>query len=142
MPIQLHTIGEHLKVRRLALHRFQSDVAKELRADKVSLQNWERGVFEPVPRFYPAIIRFLGYVPFTHDGTPSGMIRWLRCCDGWTQQQLAAAAKCNDVTVWRWETGRACDVLLWQTGFACLIQRLESLGLIEFAKHEVETLRR
>ena len=117
-------------------------MAKQLQADKVSLQNWERGIYDPVPRFYPAIIRFLGYVPFTHDETPAGMIRWLRYCAGWTQQQLAAAAKCNDVTVWRWETGRAFDVRLWQNGFARLIQRLESLGLVEFVKHEVETLKK
>src|SRR5688572_2694650 len=89
VPIQPQTIGELLKARRLALHQFQSDVAKELGADKGSLQNWERRVYETAPRFYPAIIRFLGYVPFSHDGTRSGMIRWLRCCAGWTQQQLA-----------------------------------------------------
>ena len=140
-PVAPHTIGEHLKARRLALHRFQSDVAKELGADEVSLQNWERGIYKPVPRFYPAIIRFLGYIPFGHGGTPSGMMRWLRCCAGWTQQQLATAARCNDVTVWRWETGRAFDVRLWQKGFVRLIQRLESLGLVEFVKHEVETLK-
>jgi DNA-binding XRE family transcriptional regulator len=141
VPVQPHTIGEHLKARRLALHRFQSDVAKELGADKASLQNWERGIYDPIPRFYPAIIRFLGYVPFTHDGTPSGMIRWLRCCSGWNQQQLAAAAKCNEVTVWRWETGRPSNTNIRELGIGCLVHRLESLGLAELVRTELETLR-
>ena len=109
-------------------------MAKDLGVDKVSLQNWERGIYDPITRFYPAIIRFLGYVPFTHDGTPSGIIRWLRRCAGWTQKQLAAAAKCNDVTVWKWETGQPFDTRLRQNGLACLVRQLETLELTRFAK--------
>lgn len=116
-------------------------MAKELRADKISLQNWERGIYDPVPRFYPAIIRFLGYVPFTHDGTPAGIMRWLRCCAGWTQEQLATATNCNDVTVWKWETGQRFDTRLWENGLTCLVRRLRTLGLGELAKNELEMLR-
>jgi hypothetical protein len=69
------------------------------------------------------------------------MIRWLRCCAGRTQEQLATAAKCNDVTVWKWETGQPFDMRLWQNGYACLVQRIESLGLAELVRTELETLK-
>jgi transcriptional regulator with XRE-family HTH domain len=70
------------------------------------------------------------------------MIRWLRVCAGWTQEQLAAAAKCNDVTIWRWETGRPINTNRRKREIARLVHRLESLGLAELVRTELETLRR
>lgn len=141
VPRQPQTIGEHLKAHRLALHLFQSVAAKQLGVDKASVQNWERGIFQPVPRYFPAIIRFLGYVPFTHDGTVAGQTRWLRMCAGWNQQELAAAVECGDVTIWRWETGQPCDRRLWSRGVVCLQDRLQRLGLAPLTTAEIETLK-
>jgi DNA-binding XRE family transcriptional regulator len=134
------TVGEHLKARRLAVHRFQSDVAKELGAEKTSLQNWERGIYEPIPRFYPAIIRFLGYVPFAHDGTFGGQTRWLRLCAGWTREEFAAVVPCRECTIWRWETNQPIDKRRWARGITAMTVRLDALGLSDFTASVVRAL--
>ena len=36
------TIGEHIKAKRLALGRYQKDVARELGVDQWTLLNWEK----------------------------------------------------------------------------------------------------
>jgi DNA-binding XRE family transcriptional regulator len=129
-----------MKARRLGLHLFQSDVAHLVGAHKVSVQNWERNLATPTPSQMPAIIQFLGYVPFAHDGSASGLIRWLRICAGWTQAQLATAAECDLVTIWRWETGQPCDKRRWKCGVTCLHERLKSVGLDALTSDEVNAL--
>jgi DNA-binding transcriptional regulator YiaG len=47
----------------MALHLFQSDVAKLLQVDKGSVQNWERNVYRPNDQVLPRIHAFLGYLP-------------------------------------------------------------------------------
>jgi len=47
---------------------FQSDLARLIGVHKGSIQNWERNTGTPTPGQIPSIIRFLGYVPFEHDG--------------------------------------------------------------------------
>jgi DNA-binding transcriptional regulator YiaG len=106
-----------------------------------SLQNWERNVGTPSPGQLPAIIQFLGYVPFAHDGSLSGQIRWLRLCAGWTQEELAAAAKCDENTIWKWETGQPCDRRLLSRGVDCLQDHLQSLGLVPLTTAEIGTLK-
>jgi DNA-binding XRE family transcriptional regulator len=71
-----------------------------------SLQNWERNIGTPLPRQIPAIIRFLGYVPFKHDDTLGGKLRWLRIASGWTQEDWGKVAKISPGTIGRWEEGR------------------------------------
>lgn len=122
----------------MALHRFQSDVAKLLGVDKNSLQNWERGIYQPLPRFYPATIRFLEYVPFTHDGTVGGRTRWLRMCAGWTQEELAAAVGCEESTVWPWETNQSFEKSRWRRGIDAIGHRLVAQGVSGLA---ADTLR-
>jgi len=56
-------LGEHLKKRRLELHLHQSQLARLLGVDRVSVQNWERGIHEPNAKVTPKVIGFLGYDP-------------------------------------------------------------------------------
>lgn len=123
-----------MKARRLPLHLFQSDVAKQLGVDKASVQNWERGIYQPMPRNFPAIIRFLGYVPFTHDGTVGGWTRWLRLCAGWNQEELAAAVGCGESTVWHWESNQPFEQGRWRRAIVTLRRRLATLGLAELTR--------
>jgi transcriptional regulator with XRE-family HTH domain len=134
------TIGKHLKARRLALHFFQSRVASEIGVDRASIQNWERGIYRPIPRYYPAIIKFLGYIPFNHDGSLGSQTRWLRLCVGWTQEELGNAAGCEESTILRWETNQPFEKGRWNQGVAAMIQRLETLGLSELTSGEVAGL--
>lgn len=62
-PEEPKTIGEHLKRRRLDRGLRQKDVARELGVDFKIYENWEQEKYEPEDRFFPAIIRFLGYDP-------------------------------------------------------------------------------
>jgi DNA-binding transcriptional regulator YiaG len=140
VPKAPKTIGDHIKAKRLALHLFQHDVAHLVRVHKVSVQDWERNLSTPNPSQMPAIIQFLGYVPFAHDGSASGRSRWLRLCAGWTQEELAVAVKCDEMTVWKWENGKPCDRRLWSRGVVCLQGRLQSLGLAGLTNAEIENV--
>jgi DNA-binding XRE family transcriptional regulator len=60
-------VGEHLKRRRLDFGLLQREVAEQIGVDKATLYNWEKGRSEAELRFYPAIIRFLGYDPTVPD---------------------------------------------------------------------------
>jgi DNA-binding transcriptional regulator YiaG len=57
------TLGEHIKQRRLELHLFQAQLAKLLGVDRISVQNWERGIYEPNAQAISKVIDFLGYDP-------------------------------------------------------------------------------
>ena len=128
------TIGDHLKTKRLQLHLFQSDIANTIGISTGSLQNWERNVGTPMPKNMPAVIRFLGYVPFEHDGSLGGKTRWLRLGAGWNQEELAVAARCEESTVWRWVSNRPFAKYLWQRGVASLRRRLARLGLFRIGR--------
>ena len=68
-----------------------------------TLKNWERNACTPSVRHFPAIIRFLGYVPFGHDGTPGGRLAFLRECVGLTRRQVAWETGIDAVHLWRYE---------------------------------------
>jgi len=81
------------------------DVAAMLGCDEKSLMWWERDVREPLPRFYPAIIEFLGCEPWAEPTTLPERLRAERLRRGLT---LAEAAECIGVdegTYGRWESG-------------------------------------
>ena len=89
IPNEQSTVGEHIKARRIQLRL-----------------NWERNMGTPLPRQMPAIIRFLGYVPFKHDDSLGGKLRWMRIASGWTQDEWGQVAKISPGTIGRWEEGR------------------------------------
>lgn len=57
------TIGEHLKKRRLELGLKQDQVAAIIGVTRMSVSNWERGIYGPTKRAMIPIIDFLGYDP-------------------------------------------------------------------------------
>ena len=111
LPNELRTIGDHIKARRIQLRLFQNDVAKQIGVHFASIQNWERNVGTPMSCQIPSVIRFLEYVPFKHDGTQRGRLRWMRMCAGWTQDDLAAAAHCGVSSIGRLESGEYDNVM-------------------------------
>jgi DNA-binding XRE family transcriptional regulator len=62
-PREPKTLGEHVKKHRLECHLLQSQLAKLLGVDRISVQNWERGIYEPSLRVVEKVIEFLGYNP-------------------------------------------------------------------------------
>ncbi len=55
------TIGERIKKRRLELDLEQEQVAAEVGVTRLSVSNWERGIYRPSKRAMIPIIAFLGY---------------------------------------------------------------------------------
>jgi DNA-binding transcriptional regulator YiaG len=62
-PEQLHTLGDHLRRRRLALKLPQEQAAKQLGVGRASLRHWEQDRQKPGAGSIPAIVKFLGYNP-------------------------------------------------------------------------------
>jgi len=106
-PAQPRTIGEHLKKVRIERHLFQQALAKLLKVDRGTIQNWERGITTPAIQFIPRIIGFLGYDPEPEAQSVPQRIANARRRLGFTQEDLAEALNVCPVTVWHWETGRS-----------------------------------
>ena len=102
-PNEPQTIGDHIKKRRLQLKMPRTHVCGIFTIHIETLKNWERNACTPSVRHIPAIIRFLGYVPFGHDGTPGGRLAFLRECVGLTQRQVAWVTGIDAVHLWRYE---------------------------------------
>ena len=71
----------------------------------------------------------------------AGQIRWLRLCAGWTQKDLAAAVGCDEVTIWKWETGHRFDTGLRNRGVETLHERLARLGFEAFTAEVAAALK-
>jgi transcriptional regulator with XRE-family HTH domain len=103
-PEEPQSLGEHLKRRRLDLGLIQKEVAKEIRVSKATLFNWEKGRSEPEIRFYPAIIRFLGYDPTAPTAADPALslgerLRVTRRARGLSQEALARLLGIDPTTV-------------------------------------------
>jgi len=136
------TIGDHIKARRIQLRLFQTDVARQIGVHFASIQNWERNISVPLPSQIPAISRFLGYVPFKHDGSLGDKLRWLRIVAGWTQDDWAKVARISSGTIGRWEDGRGMHGSPVITeAINCLAKHLALGGLDPFVASELGSLR-
>jgi transcriptional regulator with XRE-family HTH domain len=61
--LELRSLGDHLKRRRLELGLEQKDAAKILGLSKRNYQAWERNEKRPRHRKWYSITLFLGYLP-------------------------------------------------------------------------------
>src|SRR5262249_16941851 len=104
-PEEPVTIGQHLKRRRLDLGLRQKDVAEQLGVNQKTYENWEQEKYEPEGRFFPAIIRFLGYDPSPAPVSMPDRIRAARRRAGISQRELARRLGLDPATVWAWEAG-------------------------------------
>jgi transcriptional regulator with XRE-family HTH domain len=104
-PATLHTIGDHLRRRRLDLGLLQREVAERTGADTSTVTNWELNRTEPALWFLPGIIRFLGYSPSTDDGSIGGRLLAYRRERGLSQAAFARLLGVDPGTLGRWERG-------------------------------------
>jgi len=105
IPTVPHTVGDHLRRRRLGLKLLQKDVAKQLGVNKTSVFNWEGNTSTPEIRYMPAIIRFLGYNPLpAATGWGEQLVRY-RTALGLSQKESARRIGVDPGTLARWERG-------------------------------------
>jgi DNA-binding XRE family transcriptional regulator len=140
LPNELRTIGDHIKARRIHLHFFQNDVAKQIGVHFASIQNWERNLGVPMPCHIPGVMRFLGYVPFPKPETQSEILRSVRICCGWTQGDLAKATGCAESSVGRWESGEHPQPNLWSAAMLAMKKRLLQLEISDLLSSWISSL--
>lgn len=108
-PLDRSAWGWHIKRVRLQLGIDTKGAAKRIGVAQNTIYGWEAGVF-PKVRHIPAIINFIGFIPFCRSPYQSTLeesfiasreIRGLRIAD------LAALAGLSFKQVWRVENGKA-----------------------------------
>jgi transcriptional regulator with XRE-family HTH domain len=102
-PIEINTLGEHLRRRRLDLDLTQRETAATLAVDVQTLRNWEAERTQPRSRYLPRIVAFLTYTPYQVPESFGQRLKMCRTMHGYTQKQLAAAAGVDPSTVRSWE---------------------------------------
>ena len=102
-PTELHTVGDHLRKRRLDLGLLQRQAAGQLGVDASTVTNWELGRTAPELRRVPNIIRFLGYDPIPKGETVGQTLKQFRRRQGVSQKELAAWLRVDPGTLARWE---------------------------------------
>ncbi len=71
------------------------------------MRNWEVGRNAPAQWQWPAVVRFLGYVPFSTGGDLRNKLEAYRRLNGFSQARLAAILAIDPSTVWHWERKRS-----------------------------------
>lgn len=104
-PIEVRTLGDHLRRRRLDLGLNQRTVAEQLGVCMDAVTLWENGRARPLVRHYGPIIRFLGYDPEPSDRSLAGRLRAVRRRLGLSQAKFAARVGLDEGSVCRWESG-------------------------------------
>ena len=83
----------------------QIDVASKLGVDSFTLVNWEKGATNPMVRFYPAIMDFLGYCPVRYPQNLGERIWLHRTHQGLTILEFANIIGVDECTLGSWERG-------------------------------------
>ena len=104
-PIEVRTLGDHLRRRRLELGLLQRTVAKQLRVSVEAIALWEKNRVRPRPRQYRAVIEFLGYDPEPTPPSIPGRLASIRRHLGLTQAEFANLVGFDEGSVCRWESG-------------------------------------
>jgi len=63
-PLQIESMGDHIRKRRLDIKLLQKEAAKRIGVNETTIWFWENNRVEPSISYIPKIIEFLGYIPF------------------------------------------------------------------------------
>lgn len=95
-PVELKTLGDHLRKTRLDQELSQSNVASILQVNTDTVATWEMNRHKPTAKFTKSIISFLRFVPFTFEGQSLGrQLYYARHITGHTQKQAAELIGCD-----------------------------------------------
>lgn len=102
-PVELKTLGDHLRKKRLDEGLLIKDLAEILGVQVESVSHWENNRLSPQLRFIPRIIHFLGYIPYDmKDKTVGEQMLICQSILGETHEDLAKRLGVCPGTVLRW----------------------------------------
>ena len=104
-PLNVKTIGEHIRKRRLDLGPLQIEVAHQIGVTESTVWNWEHGT-EPELIHIPKIIEFLGYAPFECPDDPVGKLRYFKKVKGLSYERLGKLMLRDPEQLTDWLSGR------------------------------------
>jgi len=88
-PVELRFLGEHIGKRRLDLGLLQIEVTATIGVSENTVWNWEHGT-EPELIHVPAVLAFLGYVPWECPDDPVGRLAHFKKVRGLSLKRLGA----------------------------------------------------
>jgi len=121
---EAHSLGEHIKRCRLTLKLTQKQAGARLSVTPWTVHNWESGKTEPPIESVPAVLRFLGYDPFSEPRTIADQLLAKRRAMGWSIREAARGLGVDPGTWGDWERGK---MILYRT-HRVLVARLLGLG--------------
>lgn len=86
-PLEPRTLGDHIRKKRLDLGLQQQEVATQIGVTKSTVWNWEHGT-KPELIHIPAVLAFLGYVPWECPGDPVGSLAYFKKVKGLSFERL------------------------------------------------------
>lgn len=100
------TIGDKIRNHRLEKELLQKEVAEIIGVTEDCMTNWENNLSAPETRYLPAIIKFLGYIPFSANMQVFGeRLQFCRLVHGLTHRQMGKQLNVDGSTVGSWENG-------------------------------------
>lgn len=105
-PLQLSSIGKHIRKARLDRELLQKHVAENIGVTACSINNWELNHGEPEVRYMPAIIKFLGYVPFECPDDTLGKLAYYKRVNGYSFERLGEAMGKDPEQLMDWLNGK------------------------------------
>lgn len=104
-PMETRTLGEHIRKRRLDLGLLQIEVARIIGVTESTVWNWEHGT-EPELIHTPAVLAFIGYVPWEEPEEPVGRLAYFKKANGLSYKKLGALMERDPEQLENWLSGR------------------------------------
>jgi len=99
------TLGEHIRKKRLDLGLLQVEVARHIGITESTVWNWEHGT-EPELIHIPAVLDFLGYVPWDCPADSVGRLAYFKKVKGLSLQRLGSFMGRDPEQLEDWLSGR------------------------------------
>lgn len=105
-PVELKTLGDHLRKVRLDRGLSQPEVARILDVHSDTISHWEWNEHEPTVQYASRIIALLGYFPFSFETAPlEKQLYYARLITGKLQIEVAKEIGCDHTGLCRIEQG-------------------------------------
>ncbi|MGA1868534.1 MAG: helix-turn-helix transcriptional regulator [bacterium] len=99
----MKTIGDHIRKKRIELRLTQKELAQKIGTSEVTIYNWENNYAKLSIKWWPKIIDFLGYAPYSPPQSLGDRLAAYRRFQGLTQKEVARKMGVNKTTIRDWE---------------------------------------